>query len=135
MSNLSIEEWTYTNKKIPEKDGGAVCGSNNIDYLCNIIFFLIPLFIILAPLSRSLPVVTQIRGHIAGPPPPFPLWHVPSFLSREEVSISLLVDSRRIVPTHAARRSQQLIPFLFAFLQIKSKLIMVRIKLKDKQTL
>ena len=46
-------------------------------------FFPIP-FIILALLSPSLPVVTQIRGHIAGPPPPSPLRYVPSFLSREE---------------------------------------------------
>ena len=43
--------------------------------------------IILALLSRSLPVVTQIRGDIAGPPPPSPLRYVPSFLSREELSI------------------------------------------------
>ena len=32
-----------------------------------IVFFFIP-FIILALLAHSLPVVTQIRGHIAGPP-------------------------------------------------------------------
>ena len=56
-------------------------------YLCNISFFFIPC-IILAVLSLSLSVVvTKIRGHIAGPPPPFPLRHVPSFLSREEFSI------------------------------------------------
>ena len=46
-----------------------------------------------------------------------------------------LVDSRRVVPIHAARRSQQSIPFFFfAFLQIKSNLIVVGIELKDKQT-
>ena len=44
-------------------------------------------FIILALISRSLPVATQIRGHIAGPNPPSPLWYMPSFLSREEFSI------------------------------------------------
>ena len=44
-------------------------------------FFLIP-FVILALLSLSLPVVSQIRGHLAGPPP----WYVPSFLSRERFS-------------------------------------------------
>ena len=116
ISNLSIffvkrEEWTHANKKIPKKDRDAVCGSNNIPL--QHFFFPIPL-IILAPLSRSLPVVTQIRGHIAGPPPPSPLRHVPSFLSREEFSIFFpRVDSRRIVPTYAARRSQQLNPFFF----------------------
>ena len=59
-------------------------GSNNT-HLQHFVFF-IP-FVILAPLSRSLSVVTQIRGHIAGPPPPSPLRHVPLFLSREEASI------------------------------------------------
>ena len=33
------------------------------------------------------PIVTQIRGHIVGPPPPSPLRYVPSFLSREDFSI------------------------------------------------
>ena len=52
--------------------------------------FLIP-FITLAVLSPSLPVVTQIRGHIAAPPPhPPPPRYVPSFLSREEFSIVFL---------------------------------------------
>ena len=50
------------------------------------LFFFIP-FIIPATFSRSLPVVTQIRGHIAGPPPPSPLRHVLSFLPRGESSI------------------------------------------------
>ena len=38
---------------------------------------------------------------MAGPPGPSPLRYMPYFLSP--------VDSRRIVPTHAARRSQQLV--------------------------
>ena len=41
----------------------------------------------LALLSRSLPVVAQTRGRIAGPPPPSPLRYVPSLLSREESSV------------------------------------------------
>ena len=55
--------------------------------------FFIP-FVILALLSPSLPVPTQIRGHIAGPPPPSPLRYVPSFLSREECSMFLPSSTR-----------------------------------------
>ena len=43
-------------------------------------FGLVIPFIILALLSYSLPVVTQIRGHIAGPSPPSPLRTVRSFI-------------------------------------------------------
>ena len=56
------------------------------------------------------------------------------FYREKKTAFSSLVDSRRIVPTHATRCSQQLIPF-FAFWQIKSNLIVVGIELKDKQTL
>ena len=81
--------------------------------LWNILFF-IP-FIILALLSSSLSVVTQIRGHIAGPLPS-PLWFVVPLISGVEFIIAFLVDSRRTVPAHAARRSQQLVdPFCFCF--------------------
>ena len=51
-------------------------------------------------------------------------------------AFSSLVISRGIVPTHAARRSQQLILYflLFAFLQIlKSNLTTVGIELKDQR--
>ena len=49
--------------------------------------FFVP-FVILALLSSpSLPVVVQIRGRIAGPPPPSLLRYVPSVLSREYCSI------------------------------------------------
>ena len=45
-------------------------------FLAEIVFILfssfMPSFIILALLSSSLPPVTKIRGHIAGPPAPFP---------------------------------------------------------------
>ena len=102
-------------------------------------FFFIP-FIFLVLLSRSLPVVAQTRGHIAGPPLASPLRYnnalifiarriqhfLPSSTRVESCLPSLLgvlstsafssrVDSRRIVPTLAARRSQQLILF-FSFL-------------------
>ena len=64
-------------------------GSIAVAFAESICLFFPPLipFIILALLSRSLPVVTQIRGRIVGPPPPSPLRFVPSFLSREEFSI------------------------------------------------
>ena len=71
--------------------------------------------------SLSLPVVTQIGGHIAGSSSPLPTINRVRALHfyREKLSaLSSLVDSRRIVLTHG-RRSQQLIPFLF--LQINSK--------------
>ena len=58
-------------------------------HLCEplwVCFFFI-LFTILTLLSCSLLVVTQIRGHILGPPPASPLRYAPSFLSREEFSI------------------------------------------------
>ena len=64
-------------------------------YLCNTFFFFIP-FAILALLSRSLPVVTLTRGHLAGPTPPFPLRDMPSLLSREEFSIFFLSLSTRV---------------------------------------
>ena len=53
-----------------------------------LLFFpLIIPFSILALLSRSLLVVTQIRGHLASPPPPSPLRCAPSCLSWEYFSI------------------------------------------------
>lgn len=53
----------------------------------------------LAP-SCSLPVVTQIRGHIVRPCPPYPV--IDMHCSRLFIAFSSLVYSRRIVPnTHA----------------------------------
>ena len=83
--------------------------------LYSVLFFFIP-FIILALLSRSLPVVSQIRGHIAGPPPLSPLRYVPSFLSREEVSIffprrlasNCTYTWYRVLPTRNAKHVQTL---------------------------
>ena len=63
--------------------------------------------------SLSLLVVTQIRGHIAGSSAPLPTTLRALHFYREKISaLSSLVDSRRIVLTHA-RRSQQLILFFF----------------------
>ena len=59
-------------------------------------------------------VVTQIRGHIAGSSPPIPTTVRALHFYREKIlAVSSLVDSRRIVLTHA-RHSQQLI-FFFLF--------------------
>ena len=63
----------------------------------------------------SLLVVTQIRGHIADSSPPLPTTVRALHFYPEEISaLSSLVNSRRIVRTHA-RRSQQLILFFFFF--------------------
>ena len=71
----------------------------------------------LRPSILSLLVVTQIRGHIAGSSPPLPttVRALPTtvraldfFLFLRDFSSSL-VDSRRVVLTHA-RRSQQFVP-------------------------
>ena len=63
--------------------------------------------------SLSLLVVTQIWGHIAGSSPPLPTTVRALHFYLEKISaLSSLVDSRRIVLTHA-RRSQQLILFFF----------------------
>ena len=62
--------------------------------------------------SLSLPVVTQIRGHISGSSSPLPTTvRALHFISRR-FQLSL-VDSRRIVLSHA-RRSQQLILLIFS---------------------
>ena len=92
----------------------------------NLTFYFISLYPIYQPpatlaLAGSPSLVTQIRGHIAGPPPPSPLRYVPSSLSREDFIFSFPRRLASIVPTHAVGRSQQLIFFL-AFLQgMKSK--------------
>ena len=63
----------------------------------------------------SLLVATQIRGHIAGSSPLLPTTVRALHFYREKISaLSSLVDSRRIVLTHA-RRSQQLILLSFFF--------------------
>ena len=65
----------------------------------------------LRPSVLSLLVVTQIRGHIAGSSPRLPSTVRALHFYREKISaLSSLVDSRRVVLTHA-RRSQQLILF------------------------
>ena len=77
-------------------------------FLFSFFFFFHPIYY-LRPYSLSLLVVTQIRGHIAGSSPPLPTAVRALHFYREKISaLSSLVDSRRIMLTHA-RRSQQLI--------------------------
>ena len=71
--------------------------------------------------TLSLPVVTQTPGQIAGSLPPPPHYGTfPHFYRENNSEFSSLVDSRQIVPTHAARRFQQLILYI-SFLKIQSK--------------
>ena len=77
------------------------------DYVAYFLLFSIP-FTIFALLFSLPPIIvgTQIRGHVA-------LGFVPCTFYREKISaLYSLVDSRRIVLTHA-RRSQLLILFFF----------------------
>ena len=88
----------------------------NIDTNIFFIFFIFfhPIYY-LRPFVLSLLAATQIRDHIAGSSPPLLTTVRALHFYREEISaLSSLVDSRRIVLTHA-RRSQQLILFYFIF--------------------
>ena len=79
------------------------------------------LFLFAHPFYISSKVTTcMICRLFLPPPPPPPPRYAPSFYREKAVALSYLVDSHRIAPTHAARRSQQLIPFP---LYVKSKLI------------
>ena len=87
---------------------------------CFVLFFFPYPFYYLRPSVLSLLVVTQIRGHIAVSSP-LPTTVRALHFYREKISaLSSLVDSRRIVLTHA-RRSQQLILFLFSQINSKSR--------------
>ena len=96
--------------------GGGICQTGTL------FFFFFPSHLLSSPFcSLSLLVVTQIRGHIAGSFPPLPTTVRALHFYRESISaLCSLVDSCRIVLTHA-RRSQQLILFCF-FFAIKFKI-------------
>ena len=90
--------------------------------------------IIFAVLSHPLPGVSQIRGHIAGPPPPPHYGTSLHFYREKNSAFSSLVGSRRIVPTHAAGRSRQLILFVFwHFYKQSQNLTTMGIELKDQR--
>ena len=86
-------------------------------FLFLFLFFFHPIYC-LRPSILSLLVATQIRGHIlfiAGSSSPLPTAVRAIHFYREKISsLSSLVDSRRIVLTHA-RRSQQLTLFYYCF--------------------
>ena len=64
---------------VVELSGGYLSVLQNSKLVFSLLLFFIP-FIILALLSLpSLPLVAQIRGRIAGPPPPSSPRHAPSF--------------------------------------------------------
>ena len=83
--------------------------------------FFFPSRLISAPFfSLYLLVVTQIRGHIAGSPPPYPLRFVPcTFIARRlQPFLPSSTPSNCAYPCY--RQSQQLIPF-FVFADKNSK--------------
>ena len=78
-------------------------------------------FISFAFLSLSFLVIPQIRGHITGASPLLPTRIRALLFYREKISVlSSLVDSRRVLLTHA-RRSQHLVRVFRFFLQINSQ--------------
>ena len=78
-----------------------------------------PIYYLRPSFAHFFLVLTHLRGHIAGSSCPLRATVLAlHFYHEKSPAFSSLVVSRRIVPTHA-RRSQQLI--LFLFLQINSK--------------
>ena len=78
-------------------------------------FFPHPMYYPCTALALPPSSITQIRGHIPGPPAPAPLRYMPSFYYANNSAFSFLIDSRRSVPTHhAARRFQQLVDLCFS---------------------
>ena len=74
------------------------------------LFLLIPSILFTLFLCRSPSLdVTQIRGHKTGSCPPSPLRYALSFYRGKTSALCPLVDSRRIVRTHAIKRFRQLV--------------------------
>ena len=75
-----------------------------------------PIYYLRLSFHLSLIVVTQIRGHIAGSSPPLPTTVRALHFYREKISaLPSLVNSRRIVLTHAIGDSQLSAAVLFLF--------------------
>ena len=125
------QEWQNIENRSLVLGYTKVSGTRYVWYVLSITYdtSMIPFFFFFFPSpslsspfrSLSRLVVTQIRGHIPGSSPPLPTTVRALHLYRGNISaLSSLVDSRRIVRTHA-RRSQQLILFFYFFLRINSK--------------
>ena len=83
--------------------------SRKLLLLLLIFVFFHPFYDLRPSFSLSLLVVTQIRGHIAGPSPPVPTKVCALYFYCQKISDPFsLIDSRRILLTHAPinRRSQ-----------------------------
>ena len=106
-----------------------------IIYHSNIVFFLHPIHYPCTTLALP-PSSNSDAGSPSGPSSPLPTT-VRAFIFIASRIQHFLPSSTRVelyLPTHAARRSQQLIlPFCFSILQIKSNLITVGIELKDQR--
>ena len=109
------------------------------------IFFFIP-FIILALLSRSLPVVAPIRGHIVGPPLPSPPRYNNAFIFIARriqyfLPSSTRVDSRRLASNCAYPRCETpsavdpFFYFFWHFCKYNQNLTTVGIEVRDQRYL
>ena len=84
-------------------------------FLFLLFFFFFPSYSLYSPFFLSFLVVPQIRGHIAGSSPPLPTTVRALHFYREKIAaLCSLVESRRIVLTHA-RRSQHFSLSFFIF--------------------
>ena len=78
-------------------------------------YYFFPSHLLSSPVYSLSPVVTQIRGHIAGSSPPIPTTVRALHFYREKISaLPSSTRSRRIVRTHARRSQQLILFFIFA---------------------
>ena len=82
------------------------CTNNLYSNLCIFFYFIFIPFIILALISLSIPVVTKIRGLIAGRPPPSPPCFASSFVIINGINLFLL----RRLASNCAHQCCQALP-------------------------
>ena len=96
-------------------------------------FFFHPIYYPRTTLALSPSSILDPGSHSGPPfPPPHYGTRLHSFIARKSRHFFCLVDSRRLVRTHAARRSQQLILFSHFCKHIQN-LTAVGIELKDQR--